>query len=125
MKLKEFFIKVVIVSLAAVLIIMYATYSAEKAAVNFMRNEVAGIMDINRQIDDLRNRESRRIRLLGMTTFNPSVCYKVSLVKEKEGNLPGAIEEMELGLGLLNLWSSDEKLKEYYQARLDSLSATQ
>ena len=125
MQLKEFFIKVVVVCLAAVLIITYATYSVEKAAVNFIRSEVAGLVDINRQIDDLRNVESRRIRLLGMTTFNPYVCYKVSLVKEQNGDLWGAAEEMELGLGLLNLWSSDDKLKESFQARLDSLIAKQ
>ena len=125
MQLKEFFIKVVVICLAAVLIITYATYSVEKAAVNFIRSEVAGLVDINRQIDDLRNVESRRIRLLGMTTFNPYVCYKVSLVKEQNGDLWGAAEEMGLGLGLLNLWSSDDKLKESFQARLDSLIAKQ
>jgi len=30
---------------------------------------------------------------------------------------------MELAMGLLNMWSADEKIKKAYQARLDSLKA--
>ena len=123
MQIKELLIKVIIISLAAVLVIMYATYAVEKAAADFIRKEVAPLVDLNSRIDGLRDRESRRIRLLGMTTFNPYVCYKVSLVKEQDGDLRGAAEEMELGLGLLTLWSDDEKLKESFQARLDSLKS--
>ncbi|HUU27599.1 MAG TPA: hypothetical protein VM123_07285 [archaeon] len=123
MQLKEFFIKAAVVTVAAIIVIWYGTYSLEKATANFVNQEIAGVLNINKNIDNLRARDSRRIRLLGMTTFNPEVYYKVSLVKERENNIDGAIEEMELGLGLVRMWSADEKLKETFQARLDSLKA--
>ena len=127
MHLKEFLIKVAVVSLAALLVIWYAAYSIEKTTTNIVRNEVAPVLSaqlgIKSKIDELRNVDSRRVRLLGMTTFNPYVFYKVSQIKEHDRDLDGAIEEMELAMGLLSMWSADEKMKKAYQARLDSLKA--
>ena len=125
MQLKEFLIKAAVVTLAALLVIWYAAYSIEKTAVNIVSNEIAPVLstqlDLKGKIDELRNMDSRRIRLLGMTTFNPYVFYKVSQIKEQDRDLEGAIEEMELAMGLLNMWSTDAKMKKAYQARLDSL----
>jgi len=42
--------------------------------------------------------------------LNPYVFYKVSQIKEQDRDLEGAIEEMELAMGLLNMWSKDEIL---------------
>ena len=129
MQLKEFLIKVVIVFVAAILFVMYSTYSIKKAATDFVRDEIGSVivkqLDLSSKIDALRVSDSRRIRLLGMTTFNPAVYYKVSIIKEKEKNLPGAIEEMELGLGLLEMWPDNEKPIKTFQARLDSLKTRQ
>ena len=127
MQLKEFLIKAVVVTIAALLVIWYAAYSFQKAATNIVRNEIAPVLstqlDIKGQIDELRKIDTRRVRLLGMTTFNPYVFYKVSQIKEQNRDLNGAIEEMELAMGLLNMWSTDGKMKKAYQARLDSLKA--
>ena len=125
MHFKDFFIKAAAITLAALLVIWYAAYSIEKAATNVVRNQIAPVLsaqlDIKSKIDELRNMDSRRVRLLGMTTFNPYVFYRVSQIKEQDRDLNGAIEEMELAMGLLNLWSTDEKMKKAYQERLDYL----
>ena len=127
MQLKDFLIKVAVVTVAALLVIWYAAYSIEKSATDIVRNEIAPVLseqlNIKSKIDELRDMDSRRVRLLGLTTFNPYVYYKVSQIKEQERNLDGAIEEMELAMGLLNMWSTDEKMRKAYQARLDSLKA--
>jgi len=57
----------------------------------------------------------QRIRLLGLLTQNPAVHYKFSVMKGERGNLKGAIEEMELALGLV------EPDKRVYQERLRQL----
>jgi len=115
----------VCVTVAALLVIWFAAYSFQKAATNIVRNQITPVLsaqlDIKSKIDELRNMDSRRVRLLGMTTFNPYVFYKVSQIKEQDRDLDGAIEEMELAMGLLNLWPTDEKMKKAYQERLDYL----
>jgi hypothetical protein len=125
MHFKDFFIKAAAITLAALLVIWYAAYSIEKAATNVVRNQIAPVLsaqlEIKSKIDELRNMDSRRVRLLGMTTFNPYVFYKVSQIKEQDRDLDGAIEEMELAMGLLNMWSTDAKMKKAYQERLDYL----
>jgi len=125
MQLKEFLIKVALVTIGALIVICYAAYSIEKAATNIVRNQIAPVLsaqlDIKSKIDELRNMDSRRVRLLGMTTFNPYVFYRVSQIKEQDRDLNGAIEEMELAMGLLNMWSTDAKMKKAYQERLDYL----
>lgn len=127
MHLRDFFIKVAVVTLAALLVIWYVAHSIEKATTNIVRNEIAPVLsaqlDIKGKIDELRNMDSRRVRLLGMTTFNPYVFYKVSQIKEQDRDLDGAIEEMELAMGLLSMWSTDEKMKKAYRERLDYLKS--
>lgn len=125
MHVRDFIIKVVCVTVAALLVIWFAAYSFQKAATNVVRNQIAPVLsaqlEIKSKIDELRNMDSRRVRLLGMTTFNPYVFYKVSQIKEQDRDLDGAIEEMELAMGLLSMWSTDEKMKKAYQERLDYL----
>ena len=127
MRLKEFLIKAAVVTVGALIVIWFGAYSFQKAATNIVSNEIAPVLsaqlDLKGKIDGLRNMNTRRIRLLEMTTFNPYVFYKVSQIKEQDRDLDGAIEEMELAIGLLSMWSTDEKMKKVYQARLDSLKA--
>lgn len=69
------------------------------------------------------NEERTRIRLKGLLTTNPAVHYRISEIEEGKGNLRNAIEEIELGIGLLELHSTDRAAKERFARRLNSLKA--
>lgn len=76
----------------------------------------ATVQNLQRELRD----EKTRIRLTGLTS-NPQVHYRVAQIEEEKGNLRGAILEMELGLGLLELHNSDRAVRERYARRLEEL----
>lgn len=76
---------------------------------------------VRNKVGSLYQNEIYRVRILGLITFNPAVHYKASLLKEKSGNIQGAIEEMELALGLLSMNSADSEVKQSYKNRLAAL----
>jgi hypothetical protein len=67
--------------------------------------------------------ERARLRLKGLFTTNPAVHYKMSLLEEQRGRIGDAIEELELGIGLLELHSADKAVKERFIQRLNALKA--
>jgi len=71
---------------------------------------------VEKIVDELRDEISKteKVRLAGLTQ-NAAVHYKISLIKEEQGDFKGAIEEMELALGLL------EPDKDVYKERLRQL----
>jgi len=66
-------------------------------------------------------REETRIRLTGLLTTNPYVHMRVSQIKEKAGNIQGALDEIELAIGLFELHASDRQARQRYVARRDEL----
>lgn len=70
-------------------------------------------------------RDKTRIRFTGLVTNNPAVHYKISLLEEEKGNLGGAIEEIELAIGLLEMHSADKSVRDRYARRLDELKRKQ
>lgn len=82
------------------------------------RTEVKGLMDraTEKVIGELA-KEKTRIRIKGLFTTNPYVHWKVSLISESEGNIAGAVEEMELALGLLEIRSAEQSVRQRYETR--------
>ncbi|MFC1574218.1 hypothetical protein ACFL30_03460 [Candidatus Latescibacterota bacterium] len=84
---------------------------AMESSFNLMRNK----------INTLFQHEIYRVRFLGLVTHNPAVHYKASILKEDSSNFQGAIEEMELAVGLLSMGSSDSEIVQMYKKRLAEL----
>jgi len=76
---------------------------------------------LRNKVGSLYQNEIYRIRILGLITYNPAVHYRASLLKEKSGDIRGAVEEMELALGLLSRDSADTEVKQSYKNRLAAL----
>lgn len=78
-----------------------------------------------RSIADSIKREVRqehtRLRLTGLLTTNPQVHMRVSYIKESSGDIRGAIDEIDLAIGLLELHSTDKAAKDRYRMRLEEL----
>jgi hypothetical protein len=84
-------------------------------------------------VDDLASLEGRlrkivkeevtAVRLRGLLTTNPAVHHKVAVILEERGDIKGAIQEIELGLGLLELHSQDREAKERFKSRLKALES--
>lgn len=90
------------------------------AATVYVINEVAagGLRDrVRVTLKD----EVTQFRVKGLLTTNPAVHWRVSQVQETRGNVRGALDEIELGLGLLELHSQDRAAKERFAARRDAL----
>ncbi|MBI4985088.1 MAG: hypothetical protein HZC24_07030 [Rhodocyclales bacterium] len=66
-------------------------------------------------------RDQPRLMLTGFLVRNPAVHWKVSEVKEREGDLAGAAEELELAVGLLEMSRADPAVLRRYQDRLAAL----
>ena len=66
-------------------------------------------------------REEARIRISGLLTSNPYVHMRVSQIREQKGDLQGALDELELAIGLFELHGSDKAARERYVARRDEL----
>ena len=66
-------------------------------------------------------KEQNRIRLTGLFTTNPAVHMKVSHLREEAGDIKGAVMELELAIGLLELHSADKVVRSRYETRLDQL----
>lgn len=84
--------------------------------------------EVKRRVDRAREniigelaKEKTRIRIKGLFTTNPYVHWKVSLISESEGNIAGAVEEMELAMGLLEIHSADKSVMQKYEARTREL----
>ena len=84
---------------------------AMESSFNLMRNKVGNLFQ----------HEIYRVRLLGLITHNPAVHYKASILKEGTSNIQGAIEEMELALGLMSMRPSDKEIVQMYKKRLSEL----
>ena len=67
--------------------------------------------------------EKTRLRLRGLLTTNPAVHYKMSTILEQGGDIPQAIEEIELGIGLLELHSAEKSVRDRYAQRLTGLKS--
>jgi hypothetical protein len=66
-------------------------------------------------------KEKTRLRLVGLFTPNPQVHYRVSYIDEQFGNLKGAIDEIDLAIGLLELHGADKSVRDRYARRLEEL----
>ena len=66
-------------------------------------------------------REEVRIRLLGLITSNPAVHMRISHIREQKGDLQGALDELELAIGLFELHAADKRAPERYVTRRDEL----
>ena len=53
---------------------------------------------------------------------NPRVLYLSSEISEKEGSIEGAIRDMEVAIGLLELHNADKNIMKKYHDRLAKLS---
>lgn len=88
---------------------------------------LAALMPDLRAVADSIKREVRqehtRLRLMGLLTTNPQVHMRVSYIKENSGDIKGAIDEIDLAIGLLELHSSDKAAKDRYRQRLEELKA--
>ena len=88
---------------------------------------LAALMPDLRAVADGIKREVRqehtRLRLMGLLTTNPQVHMRVSYIKENSGDIRGAIDEIDLAIGLLELHSSDKAAKDRYRKRLEDLRA--
>lgn len=62
-------------------------------------------------------RDQTRLLLRGFLVRNPAVHWKMSEIKEREGDLVGAAEEVELALGLLEMNHADPAVLRRYQER--------
>ena len=54
-----------------------------------------------KNLDEIHAPEMHRERFLSFITHNPAVHYHASLVKEKNGDIRGALQEIELAMGLV------------------------
>ena len=52
---------------------------------------------------------------------NPRVLYLTSEISEKEGSIEGAIRDMEVAIGLLELHNADKNIMKKYHDRLAKL----
>ena len=80
--------------------------------------------DLNKMVSRIQTevrKDQNRIRLTGLFTTNPAVHMKVSYLREEAGDIKGAVLEIELAIGLLELHSQDKEARSRYQARLDEL----
>ena len=77
--------------------------------------------EISAKVKNELRKDENRIRLKGLFTTNPAVHMKVSYLKEQAGDIKGAVMEIELAIGLLELHSADKAVISRYQARLDEL----
>ncbi len=124
-----FFIKTVIIAgvfyLGFFILIGSISYTIKNTvsdSVQIIRNEKDLMVDdALREFTRRYQMEIYRLRLLGLVTNNPMVHYKASLLKVKSGNIKGAIEEIELALGLLSMGNSDKQVIKEYQDKLAAL----
>lgn len=78
--------------------------------------------DVARVLKRELQREETRIRLTGLLTTNPQVHMRVSHIKEKAGNIRGALDEIELALGLFDVQPSDRQARQRYEVRRQELT---
>jgi len=66
-------------------------------------------------------RPNIRFRLIGLSTGNPAVHWKVADIYERDDRLDRAVDEIELAIGLLELHSSPAEVRNRYATRLADL----
>ena len=66
-------------------------------------------------------KDQNKLRLTGLFTTNPAVHMKVSYLREEAGDIKGAMMEIELAIGLLELHSAERAVRSRYEARLEEL----
>lgn len=115
----RFAIKTAIVTVAISLGVVFIVDSVVDTVMSAFATVDTG--SLTSRLQNVLREEKTRLRIKGLITKNPAVHYRVSLVQESEGNLPPAIEEMELAIGLLDLHSTDKSAKERYASRLQEL----
>jgi hypothetical protein len=70
--------------------------------------------------ESLRN-DVARLRLTGALTRDPEVHYRMSFEEERDGNLEKALDEIEMGLGLLELHPENRPDSARFQTRREQL----
>ena len=114
-----FAIKVVIVTIAISLGVIFVIDSIVETITSAMTS--VDTQSLKTRLQNAVREEKTRVRLKGLLTNNPAVHLRVSIMEEEKGNIPTAIEEIELAIGLLELHSADRAAKDRYVARLQEL----
>jgi hypothetical protein len=93
-------------------------------ALVFVINGIVDAVDMPQIKESLRKPlqdERTRLRLRGLLTTNPAVHYKMAALYEERGDMRQAIEEIELGIGLLELHNGDRSARDRFAQRLSAL----
>jgi len=69
------------------------------------------ISKIGRNLKKEFEKDEARIRAKGLLTSNPEVHYKIALLEYQKKNFKVALEELELGIGLLEMNNSNKEYK--------------
>jgi hypothetical protein len=73
--------------------------------------KIYNISKIGKNIKKEFEKDEARIRAKGLLTNNPEVHYKIALLEYKKNNYIDALEEVELGIGLLEMNNSNKEYK--------------
>lgn len=80
-----------------------------------------GVSDRLARFSQELGRDETRLLLSGFLVRNPALHWRLSDFKERQGNLAGAEEDIELALGLLEMNRAEPVVLRRYQERLDGL----
>lgn len=96
--------------------------------IDFIISDISGQLMVQKEVLKRELSESTlKIRnektKLYMLSFvqNPRVLYLTSEISEKEGSIEGAIRDMEVAIGLLELHNADKNIMKKYHDRLAKL----
>lgn len=125
--LKVFFIKCAIVAVLAALAGSYVLNNViQRAGEGFVSGLVFGLRAayqstgpvVKTKINEKFGENELRIRFNSLLTRNPAAHWLIADDLEGRGDIEGAVEEVQLGLGLVEVSGGDLKLRKKFEQRL-------
>lgn len=106
----------ILISLTTVIPDLFAVKNDAQRLKDWTRTELRRM-----EFDSTPRNDPVRLRLTDALTSSPEIHYRMSIEEERNGNLEKALDEIELGLGLVELHPRNKVNHAKYESRREQL----